>query len=102
MSAIDLLHAANPTPPPDAAVGRSPISYLNQLPAAAVHIASTAGYPIGAPLTRAELRNICLDPAVTPLAKYACIMAWGGRNFQNFNLSINPQNLPFLQRLILV
>jgi hypothetical protein len=101
MSAIDLLHAANPTPPPDAAVGRSPISYLNQLPAAAVHIASTAGYPIGAPLTRAELRNICLDPAVTPLAKYACIMAWGGRNFQNFNLSINPQNLPFLQRLIL-
>jgi len=98
MSAIDLLHAANPTPPPDAAVGRSPISYLNQLPAAAVHIAGTAGYPTAAPLTRGVLRAICLDPAVTPLAKYACIMAWGGQRFGNFDTSCRA---PALEPLIL-
>lgn len=95
MSAIDLLHAAHPFPPPDVAVGLIPDFYLIRLPAAAVQI---AGYPTAAPLTRGVLRAICLDPAVTPLAKYACIMAWGGQRFGNFDTSCRA---PALEPLIL-
>ncbi len=98
MSAIDLLYAAHPFPPPDVAVGRSPIDYLRRLPNSAVHLASVAGYRTGARLTRSELRAICLDPAATPMAKYACIMAWGGQNFRNFDLSVGA---PGLEPLVL-
>ena len=82
-------------------MGRSPIFYLDRLPAAAGHIASVAGYPIGAPLTRSALRAICIDPAVTPLAKYACIMAWGGQRFGNFVKSCRAPALAPLIRALL-
>ena len=100
MSVINILHAAHPLPPPDVAVGRIPIDYLNRLPAAAIHKASVAGHPAAtvAPLTRSALRAICIDPAVTPLAKYACIMAWGGQHFGNFDKSCGD---PALKPLIL-
>lgn len=101
MSAIDLLHAGHPFPPLYVAVGESPLNYLNRLPAPALHIASVAGYPIGAPINRAVLRQICLDPQVTPLAKYACIMAWGGQLFGNFDQSVLAPGLePLIQALL--
>ena len=97
MSAIDLLHAANPIPPPDVAVGRSPISYLNRLPSAAAVGVGVAGAAFGAPLTRVALRAICLNQAVAPLQKYACIMAWGEQHFGNFDSSCGA---PALEPLI--
>jgi len=101
MSAIDLLHAAHPFLPLDLAVGNSPQDYLKRLPTPSSHIASVAGYPIGAPINRAVLRQICLDPQVTPLAKYACIMAWGGQHFGNFDQSVLALGLePLIQALL--
>ena len=94
MSAIDLLHAAHPFPPPDVAVGFAPISYLNRPTAAAAGVTATvAGGPFGAPLTRVALRAICLNRTVAPLEKYACIMAWGGQRFGNFDVSIGSRTL---------
>ncbi len=104
MSAIDFLHAAHPFPPPDVAVDFAPIpiSYLNRPTAAAAGVtAALAGGPFGAQLTRVALRAICLNRTVAPLEKYACIMAWGGQRFGNFDLSIGSRTLaPLIQNLL--
>lgn len=99
MPTIDILYSAHPRPAfPIPAVGAAPINYLSLLPAPALHIASLAGYggAIHHPINRTTLRTICRDPAPTELAKYACIMAWGGQRRAHFTASILAPALPAL------
>jgi len=99
MPTIDILYSAHPRPAfPVAAVGSAPIVYLNLIPIPAPHIASLAHYgaAIHAPIDRTTLRTICRDPGPTELAKYACIMAWGGQRHNHFTASIKAIGLPAL------
>lgn len=93
---INLLFAAHPTSSPAAAaIGNAPIGYLNELPDQAIHIASLAPFRIllHTSLTRAQVRQICRAAGPTELAKYACIMAWGGQNRGHFRMSIGASGL---------
>jgi hypothetical protein len=72
-------------------VGRSPNQYLDELPQA--HLLAANSLVVlpskGAnPLTRAQVRAISRNPEVAPLVAYACIMAWGGRDFGNYRRSL--------------
>ena len=98
---INLLFAAYPAPPvANAPIGNAPDGYLDALPNPTVHRASLAtfGIPLNARLTRQQVRHICRATGPTELAKYACIMAWGGQNRIHFGTSILS---PDLVRLIL-
>ena len=84
-------------------VGRAPLDYLTRFePDRGPHRASLLplGLTLNAPLTRGEVRGICRDPACTAEAKYACVMAWGGQQFNNFDSSIAaPALVPLIQAL---
>lgn len=104
-----LLYAAFPNPPVHmrlSRVGHSPTDFLALIPPALIppiHLASLAHRPevLTAPLNRIEVRNICLDPLVTPEAKYACAMAWGGQHRRHFRTSIADHGLvPLINSLL--
>jgi len=98
MPTVDIFYSAHPKPPmPAGPVGAPPIVYLNLLPNTALHIASLGG--LVSPhnqIDRLTLRTICRDHRPTELAKFACIMAWGGQRLDHFNRAISAHNLPCL------
>ena len=104
---LSLLYAAHPFPPANfrtLTVGNSPIVCLNHLPqnvlGPALQALNGLGINPNRPLNRNEVRTICRDLEVPALAKYACIMAWGGsgtgRQTYNFLNSLAAPNLPNL------
>jgi len=98
MSMIDILFAASPVPPVQAPVGHAPLKFLDRLPDSQYHIQSLEplGLLLDQPLTRGQVREIARNANVTTLAKYACIMAWGGQRYGNFDQSIAAAGLPRL------
>jgi hypothetical protein len=82
-------------------VGEKPNQFLNLIPQ--IHTGSLAARPenFAARLNRLEVRSICLDPAVTPEAKYACMMAWGGQSQPHFSVSVTqPGLVPLINYLL--
>jgi hypothetical protein len=78
-------------PPEQGPVGRSPQRYLEELPEAhRPDAAERKRIPHRGtkPLTRVQVREVCRNPEVGPLTTYACIMAWGGRDFVNYRRSL--------------
>ena len=86
----------NPTdfftaPPEQGPVGRSPQRYLDELPRDhRPEAAQRKRIPHGGtkPLTREQVRDLCRDTKLPPLTAYACVMAWGGRDFGNYRRSL--------------
>jgi hypothetical protein len=82
-------------PPEQGPVGKRPESYFKDLPApAGTYVASIAKVPgVGSKiLDRGQVRKVSQDTTIDPLVAYACIMAWGGRNFRNYRLSLGNGN----------
>jgi hypothetical protein len=78
-------------PPEQGPVGRSPQRYLDELGEAhRPDAAQRKRIPHGGtkPLTREQVRDLCRDTKLPPLTAYACIMAWGGRDFGNYRRSL--------------
>lgn len=78
-------------PPEQGPVGRSPQRYLDELPEDhRPDAAQCKRIPHGGtkPLTREQVRDLCRDKKLPPLTAYACIMAWGGRDFGNYRRSL--------------
>ena len=78
-------------PPEQGPVGRSPQRYVDELPE--VHrpdASERKRIPHGGakPLTREEVRELCRNMKLPPFTAYACIMAWGGRDFGNYRRSL--------------
>ena len=90
------LFSAHPAPPMQPAVGNAPITFLRKLPRGQFVPEQLAAYNINGPLTRTQVREICTNPAVNPLAAYAVAMAWGGQKDINFESSIKAPVLPDL------
>jgi hypothetical protein len=97
---INVLFAAHPAPPVQPAVGNAPIGFLNALPAGHFVPAQFNGYNVNAPLTRTEVREICRNESINPLAAYAVAMAWGFQKRGHFRTSIAaPTLIPLLNKL---
>jgi hypothetical protein len=78
-------------PPEQGTVGSSPQRYLDELGEAhRPDPAQRKRIPHGGtkPLSREQLRDLCRDKNLPPLTAYACIMAWGGRDFGNYRRSL--------------
>ncbi len=101
------LYAAHPFPPANfrtLRVGNSPMVCLRHLSQKernkALQYLDRLGINPDCPLNRIEVRTICRDPQVPGLAKYACIMAWGGSGTgtqtANFLNSLAAPKLPDL------
>jgi hypothetical protein len=83
------------TPPVQGHVGKRPRAYLPDLPGGAqAYSASIRRIPgeSEAILNRDQVREVARDMEVHSLVAYACIMAWGGRNFRNYRLSLENNN----------
>lgn len=95
---INVLFAAHPSPPVQPVVGNAPIGFLTDtaFPAANFIPTQFTGYALGNSLSRADVRAICTNPAIDPLAAYAVAMAWGGQNRANFRTSVVAAGLPGL------
>ncbi len=95
---INALFAAHPTPPVQPAVGNAPIGFLTApaFPAAKFIRSQFAGYALGGPLSRADVRAICTNRFIEPLAAYAVAMAWGEQRDDHFAVSISSSALPVL------
>jgi hypothetical protein len=86
----------NPTdfftgPPSQGPVGRSPQRYFAELPEAHrpdSEALDSIPHQGTKPLTREQVRELCRNPEVGPLTAYAVILAWGGRDFGNYRLSL--------------
>jgi hypothetical protein len=83
-------------PQPQGVVGSAPIYYIDQeLPKKHGPYVSSLAFVPGKGkrmLDRSEVRSVCRDFRVHELVAYACIMAWGGRNFSNYRASLNGNN----------
>ncbi len=78
-------------PPEDGPVGRSPHRYFDELPEGhRPDAAQREKIPHGGakPLTRRQLREVCRNLEVGSLTAYACVMAWGARDFGNYRRSL--------------
>lgn len=78
-------------PPEQGPVGRSPQRYLDELPEVyRPNDAERRRIPHKGtkPLTRDQVRELCRDINLPSLTVYACIMAWGGRDFGNYRRSL--------------
>jgi hypothetical protein len=90
-------------PPHEQGSVGNPISgYLRDLKAAGVRADLPAKYSALEHLTlsRLQVLSICKNKAVSDLAAYAFVMAWGGRNPRNFRLSISKESLPYLAKIL--
>ena len=91
-------------PQPQGPVGSAPIYYIDhELPAAhGPYGPSLACIPGSGTrmLNRSEVRTVCRDSRVHPLVAYACIMAWGGRNFSNYRASLAGKNAARVVKLV--
>ena len=80
-------------PPQQGRIGGKPLSYIdNELPDNhGPYTTSVEFIPEGGKraLDRSEVREVSHNPRIHPLVIYACIMAWGGRNFSNYRLSLD-------------
>lgn len=89
---INVLFAAHPTPPDQPAVGNAPIGFLTTLntviPGSYDPMQFAATFVPSAKLTRAEVRAICRNRAINPLAAYAVAMAWGLQDPIDFTDSV--------------
>lgn len=82
-------------PPAQGPVGKRPSSYFPDLPGGARAYSDSIQLVPGngqAILTRGQVREVARDMKVHFLVAYACIMAWGGRNFRNYRLSLGNGN----------
>jgi len=90
-------------PPPQGPIGKRPQSYIKELPGG-LHFYTDSLNLIpghGAQLLdRIEVKKICRNGQIDPLVKYSTIMAWGGRNFHNFRLSLQGENLRRVEDLV--
>lgn len=90
-------------PPAQGPVGLAPIRYIRELPGGVnAYTSSLKVIPGGGknPLDRAQVRAVCIESKVNPLVAYACIMAWGWRNFSNYRLTLKQPALKNLKSLI--
>jgi hypothetical protein len=90
-------------PPVQGPVGKSPASYLKELPGDQKRFeASISSIPGNGArkLTRAEVRALCRDMRIHSLVAYACVMAWGGRNFSNYRLTLSRPSISNLETLL--
>lgn len=80
-------------PPSQGPVGSAPIYYINgELPEDHGPYESSIelipGFGLRT-LSRTEVRTVSRNTKVHSLVAYACIMAWGGRNFSNYRASLD-------------
>lgn len=90
-------------PPDQGPVGTPADPYLKELPASSeAYDASIAKLPGQGKikLDRSQVRKVCLDRQIHPLVAYACVMAWGGRNFSNYRRSIASESVDALVGLL--
>jgi hypothetical protein len=90
-------------PPEQGPVGKRPESYFKDLPApAGTYVASIAKVPGKGSkiLDRSQVLKVGQDTTIDPLVAYACIMAWGGRNFRNYRLSLGNGNATKVSDLV--
>ena len=83
------------TPPVQGPVGKRPKSYFPDLPGGASSYFNSIQRTPGNGeeiLNRDQVREVARDMEVHSLVAYACIMAWGGRNFRNYRLSLENNN----------
>jgi hypothetical protein len=79
------------SPPTQGPVGRSPRGYFEDLPV--LHQPTAASLQLiphqgSQRLTRQQVRDLCRNTKLPALTAYACIMAWGGRDFANYRRSL--------------
>lgn len=89
-------------PPEQGPVGRSPQRYLDELPEVYRPddvVRRRIPHEGTKPLTREQVRELCRDINLPSLTVYACIMAWGGRDFGNYRRSLEDGGMA-LDRLI--
>jgi len=91
-------------PPPQGPVGSAPVDYIGgELPGAPNSYATSEKQIPGGgkrALDRHEVVKVSRDSKVDPLVAYACIMAWGRRNFHNYRLSLSNGNAGKVARLV--
>jgi len=75
-------------PPRQEAVGSSPEKFILELGELYTSSLSKLPHRGKKRLNRAEVRKVCEDEQVDDLVAYCVVMRWGGRNPQNFRLSI--------------
>ena len=75
-------------PPRQEAVGSSPEKFILELGELYTSSLSKLPHRGTKRLNRAEVRKVCEDEQVDDLVAYCVVMRWGGRNPQNFRLSI--------------
>ena len=92
------------SPPAQGPVGSAPIKYIEgELPGELGPYESSVAKVPGQgrrPLSRTEVREVSRDLSVHPLVAYASIMAWGGRNFHNYRLSLAVGNAQRVMDLV--
>lgn len=87
-------------PPEQGAYGRYPEAYLIELPFRSMDSIQKLPGSGREKLNRDAVRKISQDAKIEPLIVYACIMAWGGRDFGNFRRSLQETNAKQVARLI--
>ncbi len=81
-----------PDPPNQPPVGNSPQVYLDWLNSiCGLTLSWPQNHPKGQ-LNRSQLRALCRDKGVDVLVAYAAVMAWGGRNYHNYRISLANEN----------
>jgi hypothetical protein len=90
-------------PPSQGPIGKRPRSYIKELPGRLESYSSSSNLIPGHGdkiLDRFEVKAVCRNRQIDSLVKYATIMAWGGRNFYNYRLSLQGQNLQKVKELV--
>jgi hypothetical protein len=108
---MNLMHDKNreifwscfPAAPDQPPIGKSPQTYLawlNQI--CGLSLVWPKNHHTGA-LNRSQIIGLCHDSDVNVLVAYAAVMAWGGRNYHNYQLSLEDKNhlrlIPILETL---
>ena len=75
-------------PPQAGASGGVPAAYLEELARVTGVPTGDLGFPVDAPLERAQLRAIGRDEQQDPLVLYALLMAWGEGDWEKFRGSL--------------
>jgi hypothetical protein len=92
-NALKRFQSRFPSPPEQGPVGAAPYHYFKDIPGLKsnqIIQESIKKLPEEGrkQLTRAEVVKICRNSDLHPLVAYAVVMAWGGRNFSNYRLSL--------------
>lgn len=91
-NALGIFRSCFPSPPEQGPVGAAPYHYFEDIPDPKSNQIQESIKKLPEEgrkqLTRAEVVKLSGDINLHPLVAYAVVMAWGGRNFSNYRLSL--------------